>query len=229
MVCMSGSTPHDLFDDFVERLHEQYKENRAQIKKWAKANGVVVMSSSTYEQFHDQLKHEAGWSEVPEKNRRSVFDSLLVKAKEQDENAEKNAKKNRKRFVELLQRTREVTASTTYEMAVKLMGASAAWDAVDEQTRRQCFDIFVDQLKIQSQSRRPAPEPEEDDGASEDDQRRKKKDKREKEIGGKKRKHEEPPEEPPRRKQKVDKRRVEEEYDESEEMDKKAKKHKKRS
>merc|ERR1712066_658516 len=131
-------------------------------------------------------------------------DSLISKAKEQDEDVEKNAKKNRKKFVELLQKTREVTASTTYDMAVKLLGSSPAWDAVDEQTRRQCFDIFVDQLKIQSASRKGDPPAEEEDEAgSDDDQRRKKKDKK----APAKRKHEEPPEEKePKRSKKGDKK-----------------------
>merc|ERR1712129_596444 len=178
-------------DDFIEELHEKYKEDRAKIKKWAKAAGVVVTSSSTYEQFHELLKPEDGFIQIPEEHRRTVFESLLNKAKEQDENAEKNAKKNRKRFVELLQRTREVTASTTYDMAVKLLGSSPAWDAVDEQTRRQCFDIFVDQLKIQSESRRV----EKDDPSGDSDDDRRKKDKKKEKDKGKRKKHDDPDDE----------------------------------
>mmetsp|Transcript_47930 Transcript_47930/g.111116 ORF Transcript_47930/g.111116 Transcript_47930/m.111116 type:complete len:561 (-) Transcript_47930:9-1691(-) len=186
-----GSTPHDLFDDYIEDLSERYKEDRAKIKKWAKAKGLVVTSTSTPEWFHDQLQREDGFLQISEEHRKMVFDSLVSKAREQDEDVEKNAKKNRKRFVELLQKTREVTASTTYEMAVKLLGSSPAWDAVDEATRRQCFDIFVDQLKIQSESRRQ--EAAEDGPSGESDaegDRRKKEKKREKEKG-KKKKHEE--------------------------------------
>mmetsp|Transcript_91046 Transcript_91046/g.253499 ORF Transcript_91046/g.253499 Transcript_91046/m.253499 type:complete len:563 (-) Transcript_91046:107-1795(-) len=188
----AGSTPHDLFDDYLEELNERYKEDRAKIKKWAKAKGLVVTSTSTAEWFHDQLQGEEGFLQIPEVHRTMVFDSLVSKAREQDEDVEKNAKKNRKRFVELLQKTREVTASTTYDMAVKLLGNSPAWDAVDEQTRRQCFDIFVDQLKIQSESRRADAG---EDGPSQesdaDGDRRKKEKKREKDKG-KKKKHEEP-------------------------------------
>ena len=62
----------------------------------------------------------------------------------------KVAKKNRKKFVELLQKSREITAKTSYEKAGKLLGSSPAWEAMEDATRRQCFDIFVDQLKIQS-------------------------------------------------------------------------------
>merc|ERR1711948_114590 len=114
--------------------------------------------------------------QILEDTRKSVFESLRTKAKEQDEDIEKNAKKNRKKFVELLQKTREVTANTTYEQASKLLGTSSAWDSVDEHTRKQCFGIFVDQLKIQSAARKG------NDGG-------------EKEKASKKRKHEEPPEE----------------------------------
>jgi len=222
LIGLSGSTPHDLFDDFVEGLHEKYKEERAQIKKWAKAAGVVVTSSSTYEEFAGKIKHEEGFAQIATETCRNVFDSLLAKAKEQDENAEKNAKKNRKRFVELLQRTREVTASTTYDMAVKLLGSSSAWDAVDDQTRRQCFDIFVDQLKIQSQSRKASAPEEEQDAPSEDAARKQKASKK----GGSKRKQEEPPEEPPKKVKKSSRRQAEE--SEEPEEKKPAKKTKKR-
>lgn len=180
----SCSTPHDVFDDFVEEINEKYKEDRARIKKWAKAKGLVVTSSSTASWFHDQLKGEEGYMQVPEEHRKLTFESLILKAKEQDEDAEKNAKKNRKKFVELLQKTRDVSANTTYEQATGLLGHNATWDAVDEHTRRQCFDIFVDQLKIQSESRKANAGG--DDGSDSDGGRRKDK------KGGKKRKDEEP-------------------------------------
>merc|ERR1712039_917172 len=124
-----------------------------------------------YEWFHEQLQDEEGFASISKANCVAVFDSLVAKAKEQDEDVEKNAKKNRKQFVELLQKAREVTASTTYEMAEKTLGNSAAWDAVDDQTRRQCFNIFVDQLKLQSGGV-------DDDDSAEAERRKKKKNKR---------------------------------------------------
>jgi len=202
MVGTSGSTPHDLFDDFIEELGEKYKADRAQIKKWAKARGLVITSSSTFDWFKGELKDEDGFAAMNDENKKMVFESLIGKAREQDEDVEKNAKKNRKRFVELLQKTREVSAHTTYEDAERLLSVSPAWDAVDESTRRQCFDIFVDQLKIQSQAN-------DDNGDDEP-----KKDKK----GKTKKRKEDPPEEPPEPKRS---RR------EAEEEDKGAKKHKK--
>jgi len=52
----------------------------------------------------------------------------------------------RMRFVELLLKTREVSAGTTYEEAKKLLSTSPDWHAVDESTRKECFDIFVEHL-----------------------------------------------------------------------------------
>merc|ERR1711937_889993 len=124
---------------------------------------------------------------IPEPHRNMVYESLISKAREQDEDMEKNAKKNRKKFVELLQKTREVTARTKYDDAEKLLRDVPAWDAVDETTRRQCFEIFVDQLKIQSQAQ--GKDEEEDD----DERKRSKKEKTEK------RKEEPPPEEEPKK------------------------------
>merc|ERR1711865_530725 len=133
---------------------------------------------------------EDGFLSIDEDSKNTVFESLIGKAREADEDVEKNAKKNRKRFVELLQKSREVTAHTTYEDAEKLLSVSSAWDSIDVGTRRQCFDIFVDQLKIQSQAA-------DDVAGSGDDER--KKDKKSK---GKKRKEEPPEEEVPRKKSK---------------------------
>jgi len=210
MIATRGSTPHDLYDDFLEGLGERYKEDSKKIKKWAKAKGLVITSSSTFEWFNEQLKDEEGYAQVGEDNVQTLFDSLVAKAKEQDEDAEKSAKRNRKRFVELLQKTREVTAATTYEAAGKILGSNSAWEAVDEHTRRQCFDIFVGQLKIQSSSRKA-------DGDSDEDDDRHRKD-------AKKRRKDPPEEEEPPRKAAKTKRRDERD-DEDDELDKK--KHKK--
>jgi len=48
--------------------------------------------------------------------------------------------------VELLLKTREVNAGTTYEAARELLRSSSPWHAVDEATRKECFEIFVEHL-----------------------------------------------------------------------------------
>merc|ERR1712087_162849 len=70
-------------------------------------------------------------------------------AQEQDAEAEKKTKQNRKRFVDLLQKAREIKADSSYRQAEKALGGTSAWEGVDEATRKQCFKIFIDQLKLQ--------------------------------------------------------------------------------
>lgn len=62
------------------------------------------------------------------------------------EQEEKDAEKNRMKFVDLLLKTREVSAGTTYDEARRLLSNNDAWHAVDEATRRECFEIFVEHL-----------------------------------------------------------------------------------
>jgi len=63
-----------------------------------------------------------------------------------DPAGEADVEQCRMRFVELLLKTREVSAGTTYEEAKKLLSASTDWHAVDESTRKECFEIFVEHL-----------------------------------------------------------------------------------
>mmetsp|Transcript_77174 Transcript_77174/g.213954 ORF Transcript_77174/g.213954 Transcript_77174/m.213954 type:complete len:259 (+) Transcript_77174:1-777(+) len=68
--------------------------------------------------------------------------------------SEEDIEKARMRFVELLLQTREVSAGTTYEEAKKLLGSSADWHAVDESTRKECFDIFVEHLRTHQSAKK---------------------------------------------------------------------------
>lgn len=150
LIQKSGSSAHDLFDDFVVLLNDRCKDDRNKLKKMAKVRGVTISSVSTFESFHDSLKDEDGYSEIPEEHCRNLFDGLVAKAKEQEEEAEREQKKARKKFVELLQRCKDVTASITYEGTEVLISEDAAWQALEEETRRQCFHIFIEQLKLQA-------------------------------------------------------------------------------
>merc|ERR1711920_773723 len=56
------------------------------------------------------------------------------------------AEKNRMQFVELLLKTREIASGSTYEDAVGILKDSAEWKLLDDKTRRECFEIFVEYL-----------------------------------------------------------------------------------
>eukprot|EP00931_Biecheleriopsis_adriatica_P024176 TRINITY_DN1512_c0_g1_i1.p1 TRINITY_DN1512_c0_g1~~TRINITY_DN1512_c0_g1_i1.p1 ORF type:complete len:568 (-),score=219.40 TRINITY_DN1512_c0_g1_i1:41-1744(-) len=203
LISQPGSTPHDLFDDYIEELQDKHNQERNKLKKLAKSKGLVITPTSTFKWFEGELKGEAVFKELGEEQCKAVFESLVTKARDAEEEAEKAAKRNRKKFVELLQKSREITGKTSFQKASKLLGKEPAWEAVDETTRRQCFDIFVDQLKVQSGSKGDAGD--DDDG---DDVGKKKEKKKE---VGKKRKTDEDEEPPPPAKKSKKKKEVEEE------------------
>jgi hypothetical protein len=59
---------------------------------------------------------------------------------------EADAEAARKKFVELLLQTREISGTTTYQQAEKLLSSDPAWSGCDAPTRKECFHIFVDHL-----------------------------------------------------------------------------------
>lgn len=66
---------------------------------------------------------------------------------------EDEVEKHRMKFVDLLLKTKEVNASTTFEDAEALLNKDPAWNAVDEDTRKECFDIFVEHLGSHSKKK----------------------------------------------------------------------------
>jgi len=68
------------------------------------------------------------------------------KEEDDEDGDDEDGEKTRTQFVDLLMKAKEISAGTTYEDAEGLLSKRAAWKAVDEQTRRECFEIFVDHL-----------------------------------------------------------------------------------
>merc|ERR1712217_862481 len=67
-------------------------------------------------------------------------------AKDAEPEDDEVAEKNRMQFVELLLKTREIASGSTYEDAVGILKDTEEWKLLDEKTRRECFEIFVDYL-----------------------------------------------------------------------------------
>lgn len=95
---------------------------------------------------------------------------------------DEDVEKSRMRFVELLLKTREVNASTTYEEAKALLAENPDWFAVDESTRKECFDIFVEHLGSHASQKKK----DKKKGKEKDKEKSKKKNKEEAEDEGQK-------------------------------------------
>merc|ERR1711920_958979 len=69
-----------------------------------------------------------------------------AKGKDAGDEPDGDAEKNRMQFVELLLKTREIASGSTYEDAIDILKHKEEWNLLDEQTRRECFEIFVEYL-----------------------------------------------------------------------------------
>eukprot|EP00930_Biecheleria_cincta_P058558 TRINITY_DN44374_c0_g1_i1.p1 TRINITY_DN44374_c0_g1~~TRINITY_DN44374_c0_g1_i1.p1 ORF type:complete len:300 (-),score=72.77 TRINITY_DN44374_c0_g1_i1:147-1046(-) len=109
-----------------------------------------------------------------------------------EEEDEEDGEKTRMQFVDLLMKTREISAGTTYQDAEEILSKKPQWRAVDEQTRKECFDIFVEHLGSHSSSKKKKKDKEkgktkkrkhkgsDDEEEEEEEEREKKKSKKEK-------------------------------------------------
>merc|ERR1719291_1517968 len=115
-------------------------------------------------------------------------------AKDAEPEDDEVAEKNRMQFVELLLKTREIASGSTYEDAVGILKDSAEWKLLDDKTRRECFEIFVEYLdkphkkkkdKDEKKSKKKGKDEEEAPAAegSPEAGRKRKKDKERKESG----------------------------------------------
>jgi len=158
MIGSAGSTPHDLFDDYIEKLKHPVLQDRSTVLKLMKQKKLVLKPDSDYQWWSTQLGDFSEFQDIPEETRKGVFEPLLQKAKDKAEEVEKAAKKARKKFVELLQKTKDITEDTTYDDASSMLRKESAWQGIEDEIRRQCFDIFRDQLQKMAEESRKAEE-----------------------------------------------------------------------
>lgn len=66
LISQPGSTPHDLFDDFIEGTGDRYNQDKAKLKKLVKSKGLVITTNSTWEWFNGELKDvsRSGFSSI---------------------------------------------------------------------------------------------------------------------------------------------------------------------
>lgn len=107
-----------------------------------------------------QKQEDRAWLRVAFGGPGKSESSQPVKSRRKDKTAqaaapsEEDQEQARLRFVELILKTKEVSAGTTYEDAKKLLGHSPHWDAVDEATRKECLEIFVEHLSKDQNSKK---------------------------------------------------------------------------
>lgn len=63
------------------------------------------------------------------------------------DDSEEDDEESRKAFVQLLLQTSEISGSTTYRQAEKILSSQAAWKVYAEKSRKESFEIFVGHLK----------------------------------------------------------------------------------
>lgn len=136
MLGQTGSTPLDLFKFYVENLKARFHDEKKIIKEILKEREFVVVASTTFEEFATIVCEDKRSATLDAGNVKLTYNSLLEKAEViEKERLKEESKRIRKLENELKQVWLDagLTATTTWEMAKKLVEDTDAFLAYEKQ------------------------------------------------------------------------------------------------
>merc|ERR1712187_645780 len=150
-VCIKKDVDEPLVDGMQLLIPMRLKENHSG-RAWLTVNLKGATDDEPEEEKGRRSASDASRKASPGKSpaapAKAESDSGSASEKEEDQESA------RKKFVELLLKTREISGSSTYQQAEKLLMHEAAWKACDDSTRKECFHIFVDHLGDKSSKKK---------------------------------------------------------------------------
>ncbi len=77
-----GSTPHDLFDEFLRSEKEKFKKQKSALKQIIKNSGIKLSSGITFEDFDKTLNTYPEYSQLDEQNRKFLHQYVISKVRQ---------------------------------------------------------------------------------------------------------------------------------------------------
>jgi pre-mRNA-processing factor 40 len=91
MISAKGSTPAELFYDFIEDLEEKYAKDKKKIKDIMKDNNIKVTQTTTFEEWMMQLNSLEKFTSVEANHLKIIFEDIQDKIRRADERKKKKA------------------------------------------------------------------------------------------------------------------------------------------
>ncbi|XP_022870866.1 pre-mRNA-processing protein 40A-like isoform X2 [Olea europaea var. sylvestris] len=144
----SGSTPKDLFEDFVEELEKKYEDDKASTKDMLKLEKITVASTWTIEDFKSFIEPSSGSFTISDINLQLIYEDLIERAKEKEEKEAKKRKRLAKDFTDKLSTIKEVNALSSWEECKQLVEDSSVYRSIGEENIcREIFDDYISRLQ----------------------------------------------------------------------------------
>ncbi|KAK9795587.1 hypothetical protein WJX73_010842 [Symbiochloris irregularis] len=174
---VGGSRPKELYEDVIEEVEAEFTRDRSAIKDGLKNAGLDVSAQWALADFETALE-TAGVdiANVPDANRRLIFEELQGKAAEKAVKEEKKRTAAREDFSSLIRHTKGIDADSTWEQAEPLLRKEPEYKQVDESERQAAFDAAIEKLiqRRDKELEQARLEKEKDDDRKKDKKRHKK-------------------------------------------------------
>jgi len=143
MLGQGGSTPRDLFEDKLEDLTEEYQDQKDIVIKILEDAQLKIKADTDWKTFHEECADHDDFKGVSAVNAKLIYESLLRKTKDEARHAEKEVKKIRRRFAELLDEC-DVPTDISYDAAMSVLKKQGQFEVAiemvpDDRIRRDAF------------------------------------------------------------------------------------------
>ncbi|KMZ63811.1 Pre-mRNA-processing protein 40A, partial [Zostera marina] len=140
----SGATPKDLFEDVIEELQKQYKEDRMELKDAMKMGKFFLTSKSTFEDLKIIISMDDNLQCISKINLKLVYDELLERVKEKEAKQAKKRQRLAENFSNLLSTIKEISSLSKWEECKPFFEDSEEYKSISEECfGREVFDGYV--------------------------------------------------------------------------------------
>lgn len=149
MVGQPGSTPKDLFDDFIAAEKETFKQQKRTLKQIIKTRTIELKSEMTFEDFDSKFGEYPEYSRIEEKNRRFLHEYVVSKVKEKEQEMLKKYKKALKKFEGFVKTLEGVSKNSKYEEFKETIDQKEKFGIIPEDEKSHRFYDYA--LRIDDQ------------------------------------------------------------------------------
>lgn len=151
MVGQAGSTPKELFDDFISAEKEIFKQQKGTLKQIIKTGTIDLNSQMTFEDFDAEFGKYPEYSKIEEKNRRFLHEYVVTKVKEKEQETLKKYTKALKKYENFLKSLDGISKTSQYDEFRKIINEKEKFDIIPEEEKSTRFYYYA--LRIDDKSR----------------------------------------------------------------------------
>eukprot|EP00026_Physarum_polycephalum_P003013 Phypoly_transcript_03022.p1 GENE.Phypoly_transcript_03022~~Phypoly_transcript_03022.p1 ORF type:complete len:847 (+),score=257.26 Phypoly_transcript_03022:49-2589(+) len=172
----TGSTPHELFCDFLEDLEERMDKDKRVLRDILKDANFTVGLNTTYDEFQTALSSHERYSTIPRTHLKHLFNELMDKAQSKEHSNQKRKKKLISAFKDMLKGFKEITPTSTWIDVRPIVLNQKEFEALDdEQEREKAFTEYTTRLAEKQRIKEEGKDKKDDESESDEDRKHRKK------------------------------------------------------